>query len=204
MNPEIDHLLTEVKFVREQAEGVLTEWQNGGLNPLQPEQLLWKPAANRWSIAECFEHLNLTNEAYIPALEGAIRSARAANHLSEGPYAYSLLSRFMRDQMMPPVARTFNAPARVQPKVKSADDAVARWKQTHDRVEQLIREADGIDLGGVKVKSPLAPVPFLRFNLGMVFWILLAHDRRHILQACDVAAEPGYPRPAKAEAAAAK
>ena len=39
---------------------------------LTPTQLNWKPSAERWSVAQCFDHLLTTNKGYFPPIEGVI------------------------------------------------------------------------------------------------------------------------------------
>ncbi|HYE96775.1 MAG TPA: hypothetical protein VD962_11255, partial [Rubricoccaceae bacterium] len=54
-----------------------------------------------------------------------------------------------------------------------------------------IREADGVDLGRIKVGSPF--LPLVSFSLGAVFEALAGHNLRHIGQARRVTQEPGFP-----------
>jgi hypothetical protein len=65
------------------------------------------------------------------------------------------------------------------------------WVRTHKSLEQLVRDANGVDLAKVKVPSPITSL--IRYNLGMAFWIQTAHDRRHLWQAREVRNSPGFP-----------
>ena len=40
---------------------------------LSPEQINWKPSAEGWSVAQCFDHLIKSNEAFEPAVSGICR-----------------------------------------------------------------------------------------------------------------------------------
>jgi hypothetical protein len=62
----------------------------------------------------------------------------------------------------------------------------------HQKVEEQMRKADGLDMRGVKVASPVSAL--IRMNLGDVFGILVFHSQRHLLQAGRVMAEPGFPK----------
>jgi hypothetical protein len=53
---------------------------------LSDEQLRWEPAPDRWSIAECFSHLNVTADQYYPAIDRSMRLARERGLLGEGPF----------------------------------------------------------------------------------------------------------------------
>ena len=53
-------------------------------------QFNWQPAEDRWSIAQCIEHLNATARAYLPMLDEGIASAIRQGLYSAGPFRYSL------------------------------------------------------------------------------------------------------------------
>ncbi len=55
---------------------------------LSDEQLRWEPAPDRWSVAECFSHLNVTADQYYPAIDRSMRLARERGLLGEGPFRH--------------------------------------------------------------------------------------------------------------------
>ena len=48
---------------------------------LSPSQLNWKPSAERWSVAQCFEHLLTSNKGYLPIIDNVIYSLMDAYRL---------------------------------------------------------------------------------------------------------------------------
>ena len=54
-----------------------------------------------------------------------------------------------------------------------------------------LEAADGVALDEVRVRSPF--VPLIRMDLGTAFTVIAAHQRRHLWQAEQVAAEEGFP-----------
>jgi hypothetical protein len=39
---------------------------------LTPSQLNWKPSPERWSVAQCFEHLLTSNKGYLPIVDNVL------------------------------------------------------------------------------------------------------------------------------------
>lgn len=185
LNSEIERLLYQVKVIRMEAEGLV--W---GLND---ERFNWTPEAGRWSMAQCFDHLNITNRLMITQLEDAMQRGRAAGKLSDGPYTYGFVGRWFLRMMQPPVKRRFKAPKPFQPALrKKLEEVLPEWGRTHDRVAELIREANGLDLERIKVVSPATKL--LKYNLGIAFWVQTTHDRRHLWQAREVRNQQRFPQ----------
>ena len=185
LNPDLERLLYQVKVVRMEAEGLLH-----GLND---EQFNWQPEPGRWSMAQCFDHLNVTNGRMIGNLEASIREGRQSNRVSDGPYAYGFFGRWFLQLMQPPVKRRFKAPEVFQPaQRKTVAEIMPDWERTHDRVDELLEDSRGLDLARIKVQSPAAK--WLKYSLGIGFWIQTAHDRRHLWQARQVRNSPQFPK----------
>lgn len=184
INAEIERLAYQVKVIRQEADGLL--W---GLND---DQLNWSPSGGGWSMAQCFDHLNVSNQLFIRELEKAVRDGRAAGRLSAGPFAYGFLSRWFYRKMQPPVKSRFRAPKSMEPAPRrTLADIAAQWEATHNRLDDLINDANGLDLVAIKVTSPAAS--YIRYSLGMGFWIQTAHDRRHLWQARQVRNRADFP-----------
>jgi hypothetical protein len=66
MDERIKQITSDLKKVADETQATF-----GGLSS---EQLNWKPAAESWSVGQCFEHIIKTNEQFYPSS----RSSRAA------------------------------------------------------------------------------------------------------------------------------
>jgi hypothetical protein len=184
VNPELERLLYQVNVIKMDARGLAGN--------LTHEQFNWKPAPGMWSVGQCFDHLNAFNRRWLPILEEAIERGRARGLLDPGPYTYGFLSRWLLANMEPPAKRKFRAPRRFEPSADCAvDEVMAEFQSLHERLEELLRAADGLDLARIRVSSPVTR--WIRYSLGMSFWLLAAHDRRHIYQAREVCKAPGFP-----------
>jgi DinB superfamily len=184
LNPEIERLLYQVKVIEEEATGLF--------QGLSDAQFNWQPKPGSWSIAQCFDHLNVTGKAFAATLEPACAKARAAGQLSEGPYVYGFFGRFFLRLTIPPVKRRFPAPAVFRPAAnKNRETVMSEWAANHAKLKQIIEGASGIDLQRVKVASPASSL--FKINLGMFLWILTAHEKRHMWQARNVRNAAGFP-----------
>ena len=184
VNSEIERLLYQVHVIQMDARGLA-----GGLTH---EQFNWKPAPSVWSVAQCFDHLNTTNRVWLPILEEAIEWGRSRGLLDPGPYSYGFLSRWFLAQMEPPVKTRFRAPRQFVPAVaRSVDEVMPEFQALHERLERVLRSANGLDLARIRARSPVTK--WIRYSLGMSFWLLAAHDRRHIHQARELSKAPGFP-----------
>jgi hypothetical protein len=184
LNPEIERLVYQNKVIRQEAEGLLYGLTDGQLN--------WAPSPGQWSMGQCVDHLNTTNRIFTEAMEAVIKDSRQKGVLGDGPYSYGFLSRWFLQTLQPPVKRRFKAPARFQPVPrKTMAELQAEWDRTHDKFNQLLHDASGLDIGRIRITSPAAS--WIRYPLGIGFWIMTAHDRRHLWQARQVRNDSRFP-----------
>jgi len=182
-NPEIERLLFQVKVVQSDADGITYD--------LSDEQFNWRPSDRQWSVGQCFDHLNRTNRVFLSNLRESIARGRSQGLLDEGPFAYNWFSRWFLRLVDPSSPRKFKAPGKfVPPAHLNLKDVMPEFQSLHDQLNELLKEASGLDLVRNKVSSLF---PLLKFNLGMTFWIVTTHDRRHIAQARAVRNTAGFP-----------
>ena len=152
----------------------------GITRPLYPEQLLRRPPDGGWSVGHVLEHLCVTSELYEPPVRALLRTARpdAAAPLRE--WKPTLLGGFM--------VRTFEKPAKLPtprsmvPAATPRGGVVEAFLVHLDTQARLLDEASGLDWRRLRMASPAVPVPLKVFNLGDVFFILVAHAERHARQ----------------------
>ena len=184
MIAELENYGDQLLSVRQDATGLMSG--------LTDTQFNWQPAPGRWSMAGCFEHLNLAAATlFIPRIDGAIADAKARGLKSDGPFAFSAFERWIVRTNDAPARMKLPAPKPVQPPA-SKPLAQVREEFVHwqDELSKRLVDADGLDLRAAKYK---APIPFLTFSLGTFIRLMLAHERRHTFQARLVRQEPGFP-----------
>lgn len=183
---------------------------------LSARQMGWRPGPDVWSVAECLEHLVRTGEAYLRVLDRAIDQGREDATTGEGPFRHGLMDRWLVRFLEPPPRFGIPAPRVIDPRADdqpgsgpsalaqvgnpgqavdrgdSGGSPLPRFIALQDRLSKRLGRADGLDLSGIRVSSPF--FSFLRMDLGTVFAVVAAHQRRHLWQAGRVVAAEGFPR----------
>ena len=177
MIAEIENYLDQLVSIKQAAPGLVSG--------LSVAQLNWRPAPDRWSIAQVLEHLNITADTYLPAIDGAVARGRASGVVSTGPFAYGLFERWWVKTMDAPPRRRFRAPGTLRPTPDALNgDVVQQFYDRQEAIAERLRRADGLDLRRVRV--PLPMLPLYKMTLGQSFALMLAHERRHIWQAAQI------------------
>ena len=159
---------------------------------LSDDQFNWRPAPGHWSISECLTHLVSVDRRSVEVLAPEIERARQAGVVASGPFRYGFFSRKFVANVEPPVRFRVKAPKEYLPAPdQSKEKVVAEFQSTCDRVIELIRAANGLDLARLKVPVPFSK--FVKFSLGQRFALLTAHDRRHLWQAWQVRRHKNFP-----------
>ena len=186
-NAEIERLLYQTSVVKLDAQGLTSA--------LAEEHFHWKPAPEVWSVGECFDHLNAVNRLWLPRLEEAVEQGRAQGLFAPGPFVYGWFSRWLLSQMEPPPKRRFRAPSHLRPAAsRPPSEVMEEFVELHERLERTLRAADGLNLARIRVPSPA--FGRLRYSLGISFWLLLAHDRRHLYQVRELRKMAAFPKTA--------
>jgi hypothetical protein len=181
---EIDDFRKQFEQISADADALVT--------PLGEEQFVWKPGPNRWSIAECLEHMNATARAYLPAIDEGIADAIRYGAYAEGPFQYSLVGRIFSRMMEPPARFRMRAAPDKQPgPERPKRETLAGFRAYQVQYVDRLRQANGIDLSRSCVRSPLAS--WIRIPLGSAFAAMAAHERRHLWQARKITEMAGFP-----------
>lgn len=157
------------------------------LQALPDDVLQWKPSPDRWSVAECIEHLNIANRHYVPEIARRIAAAPAAEVDS---YKTAFVGNYFATAMHPDrISKRVKTPKMFNP-ASSTVDAEAAFETHLDHSRQivdLLAQARQHDLGRIRITSALGNI--LRFRLGDALRLVVYHNQRHLLQARNVLAE---------------
>jgi hypothetical protein len=150
---------------------------------LKPQQAAWKPAEDRWSIAEVAEHLAASEDFIRQAVSGLLAAEAGPEQLA-GAVQDDRVKSFIVDR-----SQKFQAPEPVQPAGRwpSLEATMAHFAESRAETIRLVR-ASG-DLRAHAGEHPAFG------NLDAVGWIyfLSGHTERHTLQIEEVKATPGFP-----------
>jgi hypothetical protein len=160
---------------------------------LNRDELNWKPAADQWSVAQCFEHLIKINTAYFPQWRRIEEGSYAPSWRDRVPLVARLFGSMVLRAVQPGSRRKFTAAHHVEPATGAiAGDIIARFTAHQRDVLEHMRMTGSRDVSAVLVTSPVAPIAF--YSVLDAFKILVAHERRHMAQAERVVNANGFPK----------
>lgn len=144
-------------------------------------QLLQRPGKGRWCAAECIEHLNLSNRAYLPRLEEALGVLRSKKLEGGGPFRLEWNARLLKFWLEPPSRIRLPTGAAFQPiDVNDAAAPFGEFSALNRQLEEQLASARGLDLGWAKITSPFARN--VKYSVYSAFTLIAAHNRRHLWQ----------------------
>lgn len=146
---------------------------------------------SRWSVAECVAHLNLTSEAFLPGIRGAIEEARARGAPAPGRYRMDPLGWLLSKMVGPSprigryrLGRVKTSAAFVPAGDLPRERLVAEFERLQDEVISTVRAADGLAIDRVKVASPFDARA--HYGAYAALAIIPRHQERHLVQAEEV------------------
>jgi hypothetical protein len=186
MNSDIESFHYQLLTIKQDAPGLA--------NGLTDAQFNWRPSPGRWSVGYCFAHMNESARVFIPGIDRAIARGRAEGLTSSGPFVFSMLERIVLGLTEPPPRLRTRAPKAIQPandSSRSASLVMRQFMEWQAAIDERIGRADGLDLKRIRERSPA--VPLIKWSLGTMLAITLAHERRHLWQARAVRNDKQFP-----------
>lgn len=154
---------------------------------LTPEQWSFKPAPERWSIAECAEHITISEDFIWGLIQNQIlKSPAAPEKRSEVKGKDEAVV-----EQIPDRSHKFTAPEAITPKKRwpEPDGMTAHFRASRDsHIEYVDKTQDDL-------RDHFRTHPAMGM-LDAYQWILLmsAHTERHTAQINEVKADPKYPK----------
>jgi hypothetical protein len=141
---------------------------------LTPAQLNWKPSAERWSVAQCFDHLLTTNRGYLPEIDNVL-AGKKRKFWERVPVLPGLMGKFLIKAVDPASTRKVKAPKVFQPAT----------------IVEKMKATEHLDLEKIVITSPVAAV--VTYSLMDAYRVIVVHEHRHFQQAKRVTEESGFP-----------
>ena len=156
---------------------------------LTDAQWNFKAAPDRWSIAECAEHIAISEDFIAGVAKQTLAAPAAPEKMLPAEQARAKDEKLL--QMVPNRSQKFQAPEPIKPthRFKTPQEAVDHFKESRDtNIAYVEKTAD--PLREHFSKHPAAG------DLDAYEWMLLmsGHTERHTMQILEVKADPGYPR----------
>lgn len=158
---------------------------------LSPSQLNWKPSAERWSVAQCLDHLITTNTQYFPAIEDAL-AGKTRTLWQRMPVLPGLGGKLLMKFVDPASTRKVTAPQRFRPAQSDVSPSIVSDFIAHQStLIKRIKSTERLDLANVVISSPVTSA--ITYSLLDTYRILVLHETRHFQQAQRVTEEPSFP-----------
>lgn len=151
---------------------------------LSPAQWNFKPDENTWSVAECAEHIALSEDLIFGSVTKIVQGPTAPDKKSAVTDEFVLAAVVDR-------SHKFQAPEQLRPKHTFAtpQETINHFKESRERTIAYIRTTQD-DLRGHFFDHPVLK------TMDGYQWILLlsAHSQRHTAQLNEVKANPNFPK----------
>jgi hypothetical protein len=162
-------------------------------SPFSPAQLNWKPSSAQWSIAQCLDHLMVTNKLYFGVLKDAVKEGRTRRWLEKQGWVARSLGKMMVGSLGPEPRQKMRSPSSFRPEQSEiAADIVFQFLKHNEELRQVIETTDKVAHDGVIVTSPASK--WVVLPIQDAIRIIGNHELRHLRQARRVAALPGFPK----------
>lgn len=141
-----------------------------------------RPRSNRWSIAECLEHIVLTNRALLGAMTVAIGHRRDPA-TTPAELRLPFFARLLLRVMEPPVRvlKLKSPPSTVPVSASSVPQWINALEQSHEHAAELMRQLTTADINSIRFPDLFNPR--IQHTIAVGLAMLVAHERRHLWQA---------------------
>ncbi|MCO6511187.1 MAG: DinB family protein [Aridibacter famidurans] len=159
---------------------------------LTADQLNWKPLPDKWSVAQCIDHLITTNRAYFKRLEEVVGGDLRPNLWSRIPFWSGLVGYLIKRSVDPQNRKKMKTFPVFEPSQSDVPDSIIEdFADCQEKLMSYIRQTDHLDRKKIKIASPVSDKAPL--TLASAFEILVIHERRHFDQAVEVTGTNGFP-----------
>lgn len=149
-------------------------------NSLSIEKLNWRAEQDSWSILECFEHLNLYGDFYIPEIKKRIEGSKTRPKES---FKSGILGNYFAKSMLPKEElnkmKTFKDKNPIGSKLDK--DTIERFISQQEQILSLLGKSREIDLN--KTKTAISISKLIKLKMGDTFRVVIYHNERHLIQA---------------------
>ena len=164
-----------------------------GFGGLTAQQLNWKPSADQWSVAQCFDHLVTANGAYFPIFEKVLSGEKKSTFWESLPWLPAFWGKMLIKALDPESTRKLKAPKIFHPSSSSVDGAIIRrFIDQQNQVIRYIKATEDLDLEKITISSPVTH--FITYSLMDAYRIIINHEKRHLLQATKVSEMDSFPK----------
>lgn len=155
------------------------------------DQLNKKPFPGSWSIAQCLDHLIVTNKSYYPQYNALIEGKPIPNLWKSVPLLSGFFGNLLKRSMRPEETKKFKTQPAFQPSQSDlSGDIVNRFLESQKELAEILNKLSRLNFAKEKITSPAAN--FITYSLDDLLEITALHEERHLKQAERIAEQMGY------------
>jgi hypothetical protein len=169
-----------VQYLEQTRDGVVA-----AVSGLSDAQLHFKPGPDRWSVAECLEHIALAEDYLFAYVSGPIMKA-APGAADRDPARID----GMVLAMIPDRSHKAQAPPQLVPTGRwTPDEALKHFLASREKTIAFMKSEPGL-------RDHVTEMPPMGQSLDAYEWLLFisAHSKRHTEQIDEVKADPNFPK----------
>jgi hypothetical protein len=169
-----------ISYFKETEKGLIKE-----VKGLSEKQLTWKPADSVWSIADCIEHITLSEKNLFDWMMSTLKEPANPAKRSELKYDDEGIKKLMTDRSFKAKAREGFIPTG---QFGNSDKTLAIFKERREAAIKYIKNTPD------DLRNHFATTPMGLVDSYQVLLFLAGHSRRHTLQIIELKAMPGFPK----------
>src|ERR1700761_7915064 len=184
---EKNNMLTSQE--REKAIELLKQTESGvfdAIKGLNEAQLNFKPAADKWSVAECVKHIAAAEKVLWAMAEPALTQPANPEKRSELTFTDDALVKAVEDRTHK--SKTFSALEPANSPYQTVPEALAAFKEKREKLIELVKNTQ-MDLRDRVLALPVGTYDCYQFIL-----LIAAHSNRHTQQIKEVMLNQNFPK----------
>ncbi len=152
---------------------------------LSEQQLTWKPADSVWSVANCIEHITLSEKNIFDWAMSTLKEPANPAKRAELKHDDEAIKKMMTDRSFKAKAREGFIPTG---QFGNSDKTLAIFKERRKAAISYIKDTKD------DLRNHFATTPMGLVDSYQVLIFLAGHSRRHTLQIMELKAMPGFPK----------
>ena len=155
------------------AANSVAQQANDTFGQLTVSQLNWKPSPERWSVAQCFDHLLNTNKGYFPVIENVL-AGQKPTLWQRMPVLPGLAGNLLLRYVDPASTRKIKAPKNFQPAQSDISGSIINdFVDQQGKIVEKMNSTRHLDLERVIISSPVAAP--ITYSLMDAYRIIVIH-----------------------------
>ncbi|HNP24445.1 MAG TPA: DinB family protein [Panacibacter sp.] len=174
---------------RKYATDLLLQTEAGVINAaagLSEAQLNFKPAPDKWSVADCIKHIAVTEAGLWQMTNGTIQAPANPEKRSEVKATDEQVVNMIEDRSHKVKTATQLEPQNTP--YKSMEEAMMSFIKDRSKLISYVKTTD------VDLRNHVGALPVGSFDSYQMILFIAAHSNRHMQQMEEVKADPNFPK----------